>query len=187
MNIYGKKVLFRAIEIKDAEVLNRWANDPKIQKMIGGWHFPTSIQDQKKWLELLNCNNLDQRFAVEVDGIGIIGSTNLVSIDWKNRTAFTGAIIGDELHRGKGYGIDIVMSMMRYAFDELGMEHLDTEIIEYNEASLKTYVDHCGWVIQGTKKNWYYRDGKRWAKYILGISANEYRSAIAISKYWSKA
>jgi len=160
------------------------ANDPEIQKMIGGWHFPTSMHDQKEWVAALSCNSLDQRFAVEIVGSGIIGSTNLVSIDWKNGSAFTGALIGDEMHRGKGYGLDIVMAMMRYAFEQLGLEHLDTEIIEYNKASLKTYVERCGWQIQGTKDNWYYRDGRRWGKHILGISASRYKDLAESSKYW---
>ena len=88
------------------------------------------------------------------------------------------------MHRGKGYGLDIVMAMMRYAFEQLGLEHLDTEIIEYNKASLKTYVERCGWQIQGTKDNWYYRDGRRWGKHILGISASRYKDLAESSKYW---
>ena len=64
------------------------------------------------------------------------------------------------------------------------MQNLDTEIIENNFLSLKTYVDNCGWIIQGTKKGWYFRNGKRWNKIILGINNNEYRELIKINKYW---
>lgn len=177
MNIQGKNIIFRAIEERDAEALNKWANDPEIQSMIGGWHFPTSMRDQNHWISALNCNSENQRFAVELlESKEIIGTTNLVSIDWKNRTAFTGAMIGELSNRGKGLGVDIVMTIMKYAFEELDLHQLDTEIIEYNHASLKTYTGKCGWNIQGTKKNWYFRDGKRWDKLILGISRDEYQA-----------
>lgn len=186
MNIFGKKVMFRAIEEDDALILNKWANDPDIQSMLGGWHFPTSMQDQNQWISSLNCNNTNQRFAIElIESKKIIGTTNLVSIDWKNRNAFTGALIGEAGNRGRGLGTDVVMTMMKYAFDELGLNQLDTEIIEYNIASKKTYVDKCGWTIQGVKKNWYYRDGKHCDKMILGISYKDYKNLIVANKYWS--
>ena len=188
MNIIGKNIIFRAIEEQDSALLNKWANDPAIQSMIGGWHFPTSMRDQNQWISSLNCNSDNQRFIVElVESKEIIGTTNLVSIDWKNSNAFTGAIIGEGSNRGKGLGVDIVMTMMRYAFEELGLHHLDTEIIEYNEASLKTYTGKCGWKVQGTKRLWYFRRGKRWDKLILGIAREEYFSLIKTNKYWDKS
>ena len=42
MNIIGKTVKLRAVEIDDLELLNKWANDPEIWYMLGGWHFPYS-------------------------------------------------------------------------------------------------------------------------------------------------
>ena len=72
---FGKKVMFRAIEEDDALILNKWANDPDIQSMLGGWHFPTSMQDQNQWISSLNCNNTNQRFAIElIESKKIIGS-----------------------------------------------------------------------------------------------------------------
>lgn len=185
MNIIGKRIIFRAIEEKDASLMQTWANDPSIQRMLGGWHFPVGIKDQMSWISLLKCNSVNQKYVIElIDTNIIIGYTNLVSIDWKNRSAYTGLLIGDGNYRGKGLGVESVMTMMRYAFDELGLQNLDTEIIENNFLSLKTYVDNCGWIIQGTKKGWYFRNGKRWNKIILGINNNEYRELIKINKYW---
>ena len=158
MNIFGKRIKLRAIEEKDCSLMQTWANDPYIQRMLGGWHFPVSSQDQNKWIASLNCNSLNQRFIIElIETKKIIGYSNLVSIDWKNRNAFTGLLIGDSNYRNQGLGSESVMTLMKYAFDELGMHNLDTDIIEYNSPSLKTYVDKCGWTIQGTKKNWYFR------------------------------
>ncbi|MBS0381950.1 MAG: GNAT family N-acetyltransferase [Proteobacteria bacterium] len=174
MNIVGKHVLLRAIEREDLLLLNRWANDPEIQRLIGGWHFPTSQRDQDEWFASLSCNSLNQRFAIEVSDLGLIGTANLVSIDWKNRTAFHGMLIGDPALHGKGYGVDTVRAIMRYAFDELGLERLDTDIIEYNAASLRTYIGKCGWVEEGRRMGWYFRDGRRWDKVLVGITRERY-------------
>ena len=185
MNIEGKQVLLRAIEPSDLSLLQRWANDPSIQKMLGGWHFPTSMMDQEAWRKSLSCQSTDQRFAIETRELGLIGMANLVSIDWKNRTAFHGMLLGETAARRKGYGIDTIMSLMRYAFDELGLMRLDTDIIEYNKPSLNVYVEKCGWQVEGKRKDWYYRNGRRWDKIIVGMTHGRYNEMMLSSEYWS--
>ena len=184
MNFLGKHVKIRAIERSDMPMLQEWANDPEIQRLIGGWHFPTSADDQENWFAALNCSSNNQRFSIETDDLGLIGTTNLVSIDWKNRTAFHGTLIGNPQVRGKGYGIDTIMAIMRFAFDDLGLEHLDSDIIEYNKRSMKTYTKNCGWKVHGVRPKWYFRSGQRWDKVLIGISAQDYKQLIAKNDYW---
>ena len=174
MNIKGKHIVLRAIEREDLPLLNQWANDPEIQRMLGGWHFPSGLQDQEVWFSSLSCNSLNQRFAIEVRDLGLIGTANLVSIDWKNRNAFHGMLIGDKGVRGKGYGVDTIKTIMRYAFDELELSRLDTDIIAYNEASLRAYIEKCGWVEEGRRTDWYFRDGRRWDKILAGVTRERY-------------
>ncbi|MBB6600001.1 GNAT family protein [Luteimonas sp. MC1825] len=184
MNIEGKRVLLRAIEPSDLPSLQTWANDPAIQRMLGGWHFPTSHGDQLQWLSGLSCNARDQRFAIEAAGMGLIGTANLVSIDWKNRNAFHGMLLGDAQARGKGFGVDTIMAVMRYAFDELGMARLDTDIIEYNEPSIGVYVGKCGWLVEGRKVDAYFRGGRYWDKLVVGITRDRYHEIARTSGYW---
>lgn len=174
MNIKGKLVTLRAIEEDDLKLLNNWANDPEIQNLLGGWHFPTSMEDQKKWFSKLSANSLHQRFVIDTDELGIIGTANIVDIDWKNKNAFHGMLLGDKNIRGKGFGIDTVKAIMKYSFEELGLERLDGSIIEYNLASLKLYTEKCGWEIEGRKKKWYFRNNKFWDKIIVGITKDNY-------------
>lgn len=174
MNIRGERVLLRAIEREDLPLLNTWANDPEIQRMLGGWHFPTSLHDQEAWFSSLSCNSLNQRFAVEADDMGLIGTANLVSIDWKNRTAFHGMLLGDIRLRGRGYGVDAIRTIMSYAFDELGLHRLDTDIIAYNDASLRVYIEKCGWKEEGRRTDWYFRGGRHWDKVLVGITRDRY-------------
>ena len=184
MNIAGKQVVLRAIERGDLPALHEWANDPDIQYMLGGWHFPTSMADQEEWYSALSCNSLDQRFAIVAGELGTIGTANLVSIDWKNRNAFHGLLLGDKEVRRKGYGLDAVMVLMRYAFDELQLARLDSDIIEYNDASLKFYTEKCGWAIEGRRTDWYFRRGRRWDKIVIGITRERYLEFADTTGYW---
>jgi RimJ/RimL family protein N-acetyltransferase len=178
MNIIGERIALRAVEERDLPSLQRWANDPEIQSMLGGWHFPISEKDQRKWFEALTFNSVNQRFAIEARGEGLIGTANIVSIDWQNRTAFHGMLLGEKSAHGKGYAQEVVKKIMQYSFEELGLERLDTDIIEYNEPSIRLYTEKCGWKVEGVRRSWYFRKGKRWDKIIVGVSREDYHELI---------
>ncbi len=184
MNIMGKKVILRAIEEEDLPALHKWSNLPEIWYNLGGWHFPSSMASMQSWFESLQSDQLNQRFAIEAPDIGLIGTANLVNIDWKNRNAFHGMMLGDKDLRGKGFGVDTIMAIMRYAFEELQLERLDTTIIEYNTISINVYCKKCGWKEEGRRRNWYFRKNRYWDKFIVGIMRQEYYELIGANHYW---
>jgi len=184
MNIKGKKVTLRAIEESDLELLHKWANDPDIWYLLGGWHFPQSLDSTKHWFQTLKNDHLNHRFAIETEDSGLIGTANLVEIDWKNNHAFHGMMLGDKDIRGKGYGIDTIMAMMKYAFEELHLARLDGSMIEYNEVSLNIYCKKLGWKEEGRLRNWYFRKNRYWDKIVVGITREDYFELITKNKYW---
>ena len=186
MNIKGKIVTLKAIEQEDLLLLNKWGNDPEIQYWLGGWHFPTNMDDIKKWQSNLSIMSLNQRFSIHTVELGLIGTANLVEIDWKNKNAFHGMLLGDKDIRGKGYAVDTVMAVMKYAFEELGLQRLNGSMIEYNIASLKMYLGKCGWKEEGIQRNFYFRKNKFWDKIIVGITREDYFNLIEKNNYWEK-
>lgn len=184
MIIKGKKVTLRAVEREDLPSFKSWANEPEIQYLVGGWHFPTNADEQAKWFESLSINSPNQRFSIESEE-GLIGTATLVEINWKDRNATQGLIMGSADVRGKGYGTDTVMALMRYAFDELNLHRLTTTIIEYNEASLNLHIKKCGWQEEGRQKDWYFRKGRYWERVIIGISREDYKNLVKANNYWN--
>jgi RimJ/RimL family protein N-acetyltransferase len=185
MNIKGKLVTLRAIELSDLPQLNEWANDTGLWDMLGGWHFPYSLQSTEDWINNIDNNDKNEQvFAIDGQGVGIIGTTNLVNIDWKNKNAFHGMLLGSKKTHGKGYAQDTVMSIMRYAFDELGLNRLDGDMIEYNKLSLNFYTKRCGWEVEGVKRDWFYRKGTFFDKVIVGITRERYNSFNESIGYW---
>lgn len=185
MNILGKSVVLRSIEMEDLVLLHQWANDPEIQYWLGGWHFPTNMEDQKKWFQSLNVASVHQRFAIETKEHGLIGTANIVEIDWKNKNAFHGMLLGDKEIRGKGYAVDAVMAVMKYSFEELGLNRLDGSMIEYNEASLKMYIGKCGWKEEGRQRNWYFRKNRYWDRINVGVTKEDYFELVSKNNYWA--
>jgi len=185
MNIQGRALTLRAIEEHDLPLLHRWANDPATQDGIGELHFPSSMDFHQHWFAGLKADRLNQRFLVQTpEGQGI-GLSSIVNIDWRNRHAWHGLLIGDASHRGKGYGVDAVMATVRYAFDELGLERLDGAMIEYNQASLAMYCGpRLGWQQEGRRRNYYYRKGRFWDQVVVGVTRQDYARVVAETAYW---
>ena len=186
MHIKGKKVTLKSIEKEDLPLLQVWGNDAEIAVMVGGWHFPTNMNDTTKWFESLNLNSLNQRFAIHTEEHGIVGTTNLIDINWKDRNAFQGIMIGNKNTRGKGYAIDAIMALLKYSFEELGLNRLDTTIIANNQPSLNLYTNKCGWKKEGLQRDWYFRNNKYWDRVLLGITRKDYFDLIADNKYWQE-
>lgn len=185
MSLYGRKVRLRALEPGDVERLHLWANDPALWRLLGGWQFPASQTSTRAWLDGLAADRLNQRYGIErLDDGQLLGTTNLVSIDWKNGTASHGMMLGAKEFHGKGYGVDTVMAMMRYAFEELRLERLDSDIIEYNAASQRLYIGKCGWREEGRQRGWHFREGRRWDRILIGVTRQDYAELVAGNRYW---
>lgn len=187
MNIVGKKVILRAVEEQDLPLLHQWANDPEIWKLLGGWRFASNLESTRTWFKGLVQDSKNLRYAITTREEGeLIGTANIINIDMKNANAFHGMMLGPVATRGHGYGRDTVMAVMRYAFDELRLERLDGDIIDYNQASYKLYVGKCGWVEEGRQRRWHYRQGQYWDKIIVGVTRGDYEALLAQTDYWNQ-
>lgn len=88
MYIYGEKIVLRALENEDNEMLLNLINDPKTEELLGGSSWPVSESDQRKWLERqeINASTLRCIIAIKEDLKNAIGTVILGEIDQKNGT-----------------------------------------------------------------------------------------------------
>ncbi len=184
MNIQGKRVVLRAIEAEDLKLFNDWGNEPELWRLLGGWHFPVSRASTQSWFDRISSDQANLRLAITTRDHGVVGLANLLDIDWKNRHAFHGMMLGNPAVRGQGIGRDTVMAVMRYAFAELGLARLDGSMIEYNEASVALYCGKCGWREEGRQRNWYYRGGRFWDRIMVGVTYADYEALALAARYW---
>lgn len=183
MNIKGKKVTLRAMTRNDMPLICDMFNDPEIENLVVGWAFPISLEQQNKWFDN-HMNDTDNfRFIIETEEDGAVGIATLSDIDWKNRRASHGIKIGNTQKRTKGIGTDAVMAIMRYAFDELQLHRLDGSWFPDNIPSQNMYKK-CGWVEEGVRKDYIFKQGKYRDLVIVRILATEYRQLIEKNYYW---
>ena len=185
MNIYGKKVVLRAMELSDCKMIRQMFNDPEIEDMVVGWAFPVSDYAQVKWLESHYNDQRNLRFVIETPEDGAVGIATLMDIDWKNRRADHGIKLSSKERRTKGIGTDAVMAVMRYAFDELGLHRLEGSWFETNAASIGLYKK-CGWVEEGIRREYVYKRGCYRDLTVVGILASEYYELVKRNRYWDE-
>ena len=158
-------------------------NDPELEDLVVGWAFPLSIEQQQQWFEKNLNDNRNFRFVIETPEDGAVGIATLIDIDWKNRRATHGIKLANKERRTKGIGTDAVMSIMRYAFDELGLHRLDGSWFDTNKASKALYTK-CGWRAEGVKREYVYKRGAWRDLTVVGILERDYRVLLEKNHYW---
>ena len=134
---------------------------------------PVSIQQEEEWFDSLAKRKDDIVLAIEtLDGL-FIGSVGLHGIDWKNRTATHGALIGNKDYWGKGYGRDVYMTLFNYAFNSLNLRKICAQILSFNERSVKCALA-CGYQIEGKQRKQNYVKGEYWDLIIIGVFKEEW-------------
>lgn len=160
MHIFGEKIILRAIEAKDNEMLLSLVNDPDTESMIGGSSWPVSKDEQMEWYErqkgrrdILRCIAVAQ-----VNGKPV-GTLILSDIDQKNGTAEIHIKMIKEGGRGKGYGSDATRTLVDYAFKELRLNCIYAYVLAYNAISIRMFKK-CGFIKEGTLRSRVYKNGK---------------------------
>ncbi len=170
----GKCITMRAPEERDVEQLHAWMNSPELLAFLGAWR-PLSLNAEREWVTGLAKDNTQLVFVIEVDG-KLIGTMGLHDIKWKNRTAVSGSFIGDPTMRGKGYGTDAKMQLLRFAFCEMGLRKVKALVLASNERSLRCQL-RCGYKIEGTLIGEEYRNGRYVNMHTLGVFQHTWRRA----------
>ena len=183
MNIYGNKVVLRAMEKTDCDLVRTMFNDPELENLVVGWAFPVSEYAQEQWYIKNYSDQKNFRFVIETEEDGAVGIATLTDIDWKNRNATHGIKLKNGKYRSKGIGTDAVMAIMRYAFDELGLHRLDGSWFEDNIASINMYTK-LGWTAEGIRRDYVYKHGAYRNLVIAGVLAEDYYNLIEKKGYW---
>jgi len=164
----GRKVILRPLNKEtDLESCLRWINDQEVGQYIKSSR-PTTRKEEEAWFDGLSEKDSEIILAIETLDGKFIGTMGIHRINSKDRTAMTGALIGEKEYWGKGYGTDAKMILLDYAFNTLNLRKICSAVIAFNKRSLQ-YSLHCGYKIEGTKRKQIFRKGKYWDEILLGL------------------
>ena len=157
--IIGERLYLSPFDASDEEIYTKWAewvNDRTVSDNFGQHHILVSSASAKKTIEELQ----GYRFAIVLlDGDVLIGHISIHDIDHLNRHAFLGIFIGEEEHRGKGYGTEAVRLALDYGFKTLNLHNIMLSVHEDNHAGIACYKK-IGFQDAGRRREWKFKDGK---------------------------
>jgi RimJ/RimL family protein N-acetyltransferase len=166
----GKLVRLRAFERADVEMHWAFMNDyDTVRSMSSGMLYPTSREDEARYLEQqTGYTRGEYQFAMETLSGQLIGRCGFTRVDWKNRLAEIGIMIGEAEFRGKGYGSDALRLLIRIAFEELNLHKLKLSVFAFNLQALGCY-EKCGFIREGLLKDELFREGRYHDVVVLGL------------------
>ncbi len=168
----GKKTNLRPVSREDIPKLLVWINNPEVRQFVSSV-IPTTQKFEEDWVDGLCKDKNNIVLVIETKEGVVIGLMGLHRIDWVDRVATTGALIGENEYWGRGFGGDAKMALLDYAFNTLNLHRINSDVIAFNERSLN-YSLRCGYQIEGRKREAIFRHGKYWDRIELGVLRSEW-------------
>ncbi len=154
-----QKIVLRALELSDIDLLYQWENNKKIWQ-VSNTLIPFSRYILKKYIENSSKDIYEmkqQRFIIDVEiesnKFNSVGTIDLYDFDPFHQRAGIGILIATEKNREKGYATEALRELIKYAFEVLQLNQLYCNIGTDNKASLHLF-QKSGFKLIGIKKKW---------------------------------
>ncbi len=158
--IRGRTTALRAIEETDLAQLLAWRNRPQLRRYFREFRELNGTQ-QRAWFEAKVNGDANTRMLaiVEANSGRLLGACGLCYIDWPNRTADFSIYIGaDDLYIDKHLAPDAAVTLIRYGFDELGLNRLWSEIYAF-DAAKASFFKRLGFALDGRHRQTHWAEG----------------------------
>jgi RimJ/RimL family protein N-acetyltransferase len=166
--IIGEQVYLRELTIADAsQEYCDWLNDSETNAYLETRQ--STIEELKAYIQ----KRVDHpnSFFVGIFDKGNdahVGNIKLEPIDWENKKATFGILIGNGDYRGRGIGTEATKLIVDYAFDKMGLDEVDLGVIDKNRAAIRCY-EKVGFKVTGVKKNAISHDGVPFDDVLMSI------------------
>lgn len=190
--IISERVRFRGLERSDIPTFVKWLNDPEVRQGIL-IHQPISQAGEENWFEgMIKRPPDEQVLGIEIRLPGeragmpdvpatqggeetwkLIGSLAFNNIDWRNRAAELGIIIGDKSYWNQGYGTEAVRLLARHGFNTLNLNRIFLHVFETNPRAIRAY-EKAGFVHEGHMRQAEFKEGKYIDVLVMSMLKDEF-------------
>ena len=173
--IEGRIVNLRPWEMSDLDRFYSWINDPEVTEHLA-MRYLMSLAAEEEFVRArasapVSYDNV--HFAIETKDAVHIGSIGFHQISPEDRKARLGVTIGDKNYWSKGYGTDALMTLLRFAFDEMNLNRVDLLVDEDNPRAIASYRK-CGFVEEARMRQERFSRGTYHDQLVMGILRDEF-------------
>jgi RimJ/RimL family protein N-acetyltransferase len=97
-------------------------------------------------------------FMIAIDG-NPIGRIDFEQLDEAMRSAEVMIVIGEPDERGKGYGADAMIALLRYLFHQRGLHRVALTVIAWNDRAIRSY-EKIGFRAEGRYRDDLFFEGR---------------------------
>lgn len=172
--ILGENVRLRPIEREDLPRYVAWFGDPEVRRHLT-IYLPFSLAQEERWYERMldgveGGDNV--LLAIEtLEGVHI-GNIGLHNIDWKDRSAELGIVIGEKSYWGRGYGARAIRTFLRVAFEEMNLHRVFLRVDSDNARGIRCY-QKCGFQKEGLMRDAVFREGQYHDQLLMSVLESE--------------
>jgi len=154
----------------------RWMNDFSVLATLGPRPpRPMTTYAEYAWYdEIASSNDITFLIRERLSGEPI-GTTSLAEIDFPNRTAVFGIVIGEASARGKGFGSETTRLMLDYAFNLLGLNSVRLGVASFNPAGIRAYTK-AGFRETGRLRERWWHEGALHDEVLMDCLAREFNA-----------
>lgn len=137
-----------------------------------------TAEQEESWYEgRVKTENAAMFTIYALPDLNPVGNTGLHGVDYRNRNATFGIILGEAGYRGRGLGTETATLMLDYAFTALGLHNVMLSVYEFNEAGWRAY-EKAGFKEIGRRRQCRYMGGKTWDEIFMDCLSAEFESPV---------
>jgi RimJ/RimL family protein N-acetyltransferase len=172
----GEQIELRRHARENYRLYGEWYGDPEIWRLTSWAASPLSPSAVERLFEDREHSPTDDSFAIHLKGeeepIGVI---SLMNISEANDSAELSVIVGHSEDRHQGYGAEAIALILRYGFEDLGLNRVGLSAFEFNEDAISTY-EKLGFRKEGRLRKALKRDDAFYDAILMGISRSEWEA-----------
>jgi RimJ/RimL family protein N-acetyltransferase len=173
----GERCYLSPCAPEDAEKWAKWDNDLEVALPLGDEAYtPLPLQKSEEIVADV-IRGQDHVFGiVDLETDELIGRCMLFDLDWVNRRAMLGIVIGEKACWGQGYGQEAVRLLLDYGFNLLNLNSVMLGTFAFNQRALHCY-ERVGFKVIGRRRQARIVAGIKYDAILMDILADEYESA----------
>ena len=159
MNLKLKSCSVRSWEWRDRDAIVRHANNRNVWiNLRDRFPHPYTVNDARRWLEMVVGQKPETNFAIDVAGEAVGGIGFTVQYDVARRSAEIGYWLGEDFW-GRGIATEALIAVTDYAFSNYDVCRLYAHVFDWNAASARV-LEKAGYEFEGRMKKSVTKDGQ---------------------------
>jgi RimJ/RimL family protein N-acetyltransferase len=180
-HLLGERIRLRAAEREDIPIFLRWVNDSEVTENLLLVE-PMSRLEEEQWYEAMMKNHSSEHVLVieirdqnTAEKYRPIGTCQFHNIDWRNRFAEVGIMIGEKAFWDQGFGSETMRLLLKHGFQTLNLHRIWLQVYAKNKRGIRAY-EKAGFKYEGKYRQAHYQHGQYYDVHLMSVLKQEWQS-----------